>query len=161
MIDKMGWEPVQPFPFSAAREAFAGLTSEDGRVVMHYFLRKADQSLVATVGFGPRSEGAPGTVHGGSILTVLDEALGAASWLAGRPVLTVRLNTQFRKSLPIGANCLIETRLTGERHRLVFVEGTLRGADGVLYAEAQGQFMRLDPATQRRFFGRATILKDS
>jgi acyl-coenzyme A thioesterase PaaI-like protein len=149
-----GWTRVSPFPFSAARAAFAGLTADEGRLELAYYRRPADGALVAVADFGPRAEGAPGLVHGGMILTVLDEALGAACWVAGHPSLTVRLSTEFRLSVPLGARCLVETRVTGARHRLVSAEGTLRGRDGTLYASAEGRFMRLDDATYARLFGR-------
>jgi len=149
-----GWEAVQPFPFAEARGAFAGMTATEDRIVLKYY-RRHDGSLVATARFGPLSEGAPGSVHGGAILTALDEALGAAAWLADRPVMTTRLTTEFRKVVPVGATMLVETRLIRERHRLVLVEGTLSGADNVVYAYADGRFMVLGDAEQRRILGRA------
>ena len=147
------WEAVQPFPFAAARGAFTGMTGTEGRIVLQYF-RRRDRSLVATARFGSLSEGAPGLVHGGAILTALDEALGAAAWLAGRPVMTARLTTEFRKGVPLGATMLVETRLIGERHRLVTLEGTLSGPDNLVYAYADGRFMVLGDAAQRRILGR-------
>ena len=148
------WEPVQPFPFASARGAFAGMTSTEGRIVLKYY-RREDQSLVATARFGTQSEGAPGLVHGGAILTALDEALGAAAWLMGRPVMTARLTTEFRKGVPLGATMLVETRFIRERHRLVLLEGTLSGPDGLVYAYADGRFMVLAEADQKRILGRA------
>ncbi|MCM2303628.1 MAG: PaaI family thioesterase [Elusimicrobia bacterium] len=148
-----GWEEVQPFPFAAARGAFAGMTGTEGRIVLKYY-RREDGSLVATARFGHLSEGAPGLVHGGALLTALDEALGAAAWLAGRPVMTARLTTEFRKGVPVGATMLVETRLIRERHRLVLLEGTLSGPDHVVYAYADGRFMVLADSDQRRILGR-------
>ena len=148
-----GWEAVQPFPFATARGAFAGMTGTEGRIVLKYY-RRQDKSLVATAQFGALSEGAPGLVHGGAILTALDEALGAAAWLADRPVMTTRLTTEFRKGVPLGATMLVETRLIGERHRLVTLEGTLSGPDKTVYAFADGRFMVLGEADQRRILGR-------
>lgn len=147
------WTPVQPFPFAAARGAFAGMTSTEGRIVLKYY-RKHDDSLVATAQFGPQSEGAPGLVHGGALLTALDEALGAAAWLMGRPVMTARLTTEFRKGVPLGAAMLVETRFIRERHRLVLLEGTLTGPDDQVYAYADGRFMVLSDADQKRILGR-------
>lgn len=147
------WEAVQPFPFATARGAFAGMTSSEDRIILKYY-RRHDGSLVATARFGSLSEGAPGLVHGGALLTALDEALGAAAWLAGRPVMTARLTTEFRKGVPIGATMLVETRLIRERHRLVILEGTLSGADGLVYAYADGRFMVLNEADQGRLLGR-------
>jgi acyl-coenzyme A thioesterase PaaI-like protein len=152
------WIRVSPFPFSAARAAFAGPTSDEGKLELAYY-RRPDGSLVALADFGPRAEGAPGLVHGGMILTVLDEALGAACWVAGHPSLTVRLSTEFRLSVPLKTQCLVETRFTGSRLRLAFAEGSLRGRDGTVYASAEGRFMRLTDAAYERLFGRPAQTK--
>ncbi|MBI3565603.1 MAG: hypothetical protein HY079_10440 [Elusimicrobia bacterium] len=85
---------------------------------------------------------------------MLDEALGAAAWVAGHPSLTVRLNTDFRLSVPLGARCLVATRVLKARHGLVTVEGSLRGPEGQVYASADGRFMRLDDAAYAKLFGR-------
>lgn len=147
------WSPVQPFPFAAARGAFAGMTSSEGRIVLRYF-RRPEGALVATAEFGPLSEGAPGLVHGGAILTALDEALGAAAWLAGRRVMTARLTTEFRKGTPLGAQLLVVTRIVASRRRLMDLTGELVGADGTVYAAAHGRFMELSEPQLQRIFGR-------
>lgn len=146
------WIPVQPFPFAAARKMFTGPTSLEGLVALKYF-KRPDGTLAALASFGPLSEGAPGQVHGGMILTVLDEALGAAAWVAGHPVLTVHLETEFRASVPVNAELLVETRITAVRHRVVFVEGGLMGPDGKRYAGATARFLLLDEQARRRILG--------
>jgi acyl-coenzyme A thioesterase PaaI-like protein len=152
------WKPVQPFPFAAARGAFAGMTSSAGRIVLRYFQRP-DGALVATAVFGPLSEGAPGLVHGGAIMTALDEALGAAAWLAGRRCVTARLTTEFRKGTPLNVELLVVTRIVAGRRRLIDLTGELIGPDGTVYATAHGRFMELDEAQQRRILGRAASPK--
>ncbi len=144
---------MQPFPFAAARGAFAGLTADEGRLELSYYERP-DGTLAAVAEFGPRAEGAPGLVHGGMILTVLDEALGAACWVAGHPSLTVRLNTEFRLSIPLATRCLVETRVAAARHGLMAASGQVRCAQGKVYASAEGRFMRLDDAAHAKLFGR-------
>lgn len=148
-----GWKAVQPFPFTAARSAFAGMTDDAGKVVLRYFKRQ-DGALVATASFGPRAEGAPGLVHGGATLTALDEALGAAAWVAGVPCLTVRLETEFRRALPVGTPCLVTTHIESLRHGLADVAGELAGADGTVYARALGRFKRLSDDGVLKMFGR-------
>ena len=148
------WKPVSPFPFALARKSFTGPSTDEAIVSLRYF-QKPDGTLAAVASFGPLSEGAPGQVHGGMILTVLDEALGAAAWLSGRPVLTVRLTTDFRRRVPINTEMLVTARVTRLRHRLVFVEGALFGGDEKRYAGAQGEFLELSEAAQKELFGRA------
>jgi acyl-coenzyme A thioesterase PaaI-like protein len=152
------WKPVQPFPFAAARGAFAGMTSSEGRIVLRYFQRP-DGALVATAEFGSLSEGAPGLVHGGAILTALDEALGAAAWLAGRRCMTARLTTEFRKGTPVGAELLVVTRIVASRRRIIDLTGELIGPTGTVYAAAHGRFMELDEAQQKRILGRSASSK--
>lgn len=147
------WVPVEPFPFAAARKSFRGPTSREELISMSYY-RRRDGIMVALAAFGPLSEGAPGQVHGGMVLTVLDEALGAAAWLAGHPVLTVRLETEFRAAVPVSAHLLVETRILSTRHRLIVVEGSLLGEGGKVYARAKGRFMELDPSAHERIFGK-------
>ncbi|MCX5797047.1 MAG: PaaI family thioesterase [Elusimicrobia bacterium] len=147
------WKPVQPFPFCEARRAFTGPASAQAPVVIDYYQRP-DRSLAAVARFRPATEGAPGHAHGGAVLTVLDEALGAAAWLAGCRVMTVKLATDFRRAVPLGATMLVETRITARRHRMVFVEGEMRGPDAALYAAARGSFLELSPGAHLRIFGR-------
>ena len=147
-----GWKPVEPFPFAGAARPFKGPARDHEMLWLEYFV-KPDGGLVGVASFGPASEGAPGQAHGGAILTALDEALGAAAWHAGHRVLTARLSTEFRKSVPVGAHLLVETRIKARRHRLVVVAGTLQGEDGEIYAGAEGRFVELAPEHDRRIFG--------
>ncbi|MDE2490710.1 MAG: PaaI family thioesterase [Elusimicrobia bacterium] len=147
------WEAVSPFPFAAARGAFAGMTSSEGRIVLRYY-RRPDGSLVATADFGPLSEGAPGLVHGGAILTALDEALGAAAWLAGARCMTARLTTEFRRGTPLGAELLVTTRLLRRRGRVIDLDGELVGAGGTRYASAVGRYVELTAPQLKAIFGR-------
>jgi len=144
------WPEVEPFPFAGARQAFTGSADPQRIIPVRYFRRPSDQRLVALVRFTERVEGAPGQAHGGAILTVFDEALGAAAWVAGYPVFTVRLASEFRKSVPIPSELLVETELYKTRSRLVWVRGELLDKDGTRFASADGQFFKLDERTTRR-----------
>ena len=147
------WIEVEPFPFLEARLPFTGPTRKRDFISIRYF-RRPEGALTAIAYFGPMSEGAPGQVHGGAVLTVLDEALGAAAWHAGHPVLTVRLNTEFRKPVATGVEVLVDISVGQKRHRLLSVEGKLVGHSGEVYAQAHGRFMELDEPSQRRLLGR-------
>ena len=150
------WPEVEPFPFAGARRAFTGRPPAAGKddservIPVRYFRRPGDQKLVALVRFTERVEGAPGQAHGGAILTVLDEALGAAAWVEGHPVFTVRLASEFRVSVPIPSELLVETELYKTHSRLVWVRGELVGRDGTRFASADGRFFKLDEQTTRR-----------
>lgn len=149
-----GWTPIEPFPFREAGHPFAGLLTRDPKFLGLRYFKKPDGALAAVATFGPLSEGAPGRAHGGATLSALDEALGAAAWVAGHPVLTSKLSVEFRRGVPLGAELLIEPRLGSVRHRVVPVTGSLVGADGTLYASAEGRFFELGAAAQVELLGR-------
>lgn len=148
-----GWTPVDPFPFAEAGRAFGGATRDPKFISLKYY-KRPDGSLAALAHFGPTAMGAPGRSHGGATLTILDEALGAACWVAGHRVLTARLTADFRKGVPVPADLLVETSLGKARHRMITASGRLIDAEGVVYAEAEGRFLELGPEAHERIFGR-------
>lgn len=151
---------VSPFPNRTARRTFTGQSLEAERIALRYVTRGPGGPLLAQVRFGAGSEGAPRRAHGGAVLTVLDEAMGAACWSRGLPVLTARLSAVFRRAVPIDVDLLVETALARETSRIIFVTGRLvdaaggrHPAAGGVYAEAEGSFARLRPDQVKATFG--------
>ncbi|OGS00518.1 MAG: hypothetical protein A3G41_06670 [Elusimicrobia bacterium RIFCSPLOWO2_12_FULL_59_9] len=149
-----GWSEVWPFPFWEARRSFTGPAGME-EVGMRYF-KTAEGALVAKIWFGPSAEGAPGRAHGGALLTVLDEAMGAAAWVAGIPVLTARLETAFRRGVPLAVELLAETKLLQTGGRTLRIEGSITDRAGTLYAQANGVFARLTAGQVKTIFSRVT-----
>ena len=131
-----GWEP---FELPPGRSFVYGDTGD--RLRVRYFHRGT--ALRASVWFGPGAEGPPGHAHGGAVAAVLDEALGIAAWAAGHPVVAARLVTDFRRMLPLGTVCTVETTVVSVEGRKVRVTGRLAGADGTVYAEAESLLIDL------------------
>lgn len=87
-------------------------------------------------------------LHGGIATVVLDSALGATASLTvdpmGRaPFLTISLTTAFIAPAIEGAQLTATGRVTGGGRALVFAEGELKDADGILIATATGVFKRV------------------
>ena len=80
-----------------------------------------------------------GIAHGGVICTLLDIAMGTAARLsAGRPVLTLDMQTRF---LAPGRGVLLAEGFVVRGGRSVlFCEAQIRGEDGGLIATASGLF---------------------
>jgi len=74
---------------------------------------------------------------------VLDEAMGAAAWSSGYPVMAAHLETDFRRMLPIGTDTYLEARVERAEGRKVYLTGRIYDDDGETYAEATGLFIRL------------------
>lgn len=144
VVAEPGWRPVEPFRLEGGRGSFVSRDPEGDRLRVSYFQRDSDQRLVGRAWFGPGAQGPPGHAHGGSMASVLDEAMGAAAWLAGHLVVAVQLNTSFRKMLPLGTDALMEAWVERIEGRKVWTRGRLLGEDGEPFAEAEAIFLKLD-----------------
>ncbi len=103
----------------------------------------ATSTFAARSGFG----GWTTIVHGGIIVTLLDEAMAHAAIASGIRAVTARLEVRFRKAAPVGVPLHIEGRLEGRRGRLLTLAATVSDADGTLYAEGRGRFVADDGST--------------
>ncbi len=140
-----GWEPIPGQELSSEHRSFVSGDPEGPRLRVRYFRRQADGALLAKVWFGPEAQGPPGHAHGGSMAAVLDEAMGFAAWLAGHAVLAARLVIDFRNKLPLGQVVIAETAIEKVQGRKVFTRGLLRSADGLVFTEGEGVFVKVSP----------------
>lgn len=89
-------------------------------------------------------QGAPGLSHGGLLACAFDEALGtAAGNLLRKPAVTAKLETDFRRPVPIGSTLYITVRLDGVAGRKVYAsaDGRLDATDGPVAVQARGLFV--------------------
>ena len=88
-------------------------------------------------------QGAPGLAHGGLISAAFDESMGALNWLLRVPAVTGRLETDFRRPVPVGRTLYITAKVTGQRGRKVFTtaEGRLDAPDGPIAVTAAATFI--------------------
>ena len=137
-----GWSSIQTIPHLKPQTTFL---SSDERVTIRYFTRGVEGEIVGFVRFGAGTQGPPGHAHGGSMASVLDEAMGFACWVHDRPVLAAHLEVDFRSPLPIPTIVEVQGRITGIDGRKIAAEGVLTGLDGTVYAQATGLFVMIDP----------------
>lgn len=74
---------------------------------------------------------------------VLDEAMGAAAWMAGHAVVAARLTINFRRMLPLEQEVLLETAVHQVDGKKITTRGRIFGVDGEPYAEGEGLFVVL------------------
>lgn len=89
-------------------------------------------------------QGYPNRMHGGIVATLIDEAMGWAVYGGAAWGATARLNIRFRKPVPLDAPLRVEAWIVRDRARLMELRGELRDASGLLLADAEGTFMKLD-----------------
>jgi acyl-coenzyme A thioesterase PaaI-like protein len=124
------------------------LSGKDGILSARYF-RTEDQTVQAKVDFGPRTQGAPGIAHGGSMAALFDELMGVAVWSTGCLAFSTSLQVHFRKMTPVPNRYLGEARIDRIEGRKVWTKGRLRALDGdTVYAEAEGLYMEMIDRTK-------------
>lgn len=109
---------------------------------LHLQFRVEDEWAVAE--FIPQREhqGYPGYVHGGVVASLLDEAMGWATYGRGIWALTGKLETRFRGIVPTNEVLQVRGRITRDRGRTLDVVAELRDMDGKLLAESKGLLFR-------------------
>jgi acyl-coenzyme A thioesterase PaaI-like protein len=144
VVPEPGWTPVEPFQLEGGRGSFVTGESGGPRLRVRYFRRELDGRLVGRAWFGPGAQGPPGHVHGGAVAAVLDEAMGAAAWMAGHRAVAARLDTSFKRMLPLGADAFLEAWVERVEGRKVHTSGRLLNERGEPFATAVALFITLD-----------------
>jgi uncharacterized protein (TIGR00369 family) len=85
---------------------------------------------------GEYHQGWAGLVHGGIISCLLDEAMSYAALYSGVNSLTARMQTRFKRPLPIDEPLTVTGSVTRKTRRLVEAKAELKLADDTLVAES-------------------------
>jgi uncharacterized protein (TIGR00369 family) len=109
-----------------------------GAIICRYQPREADQ-------------GFPGVLHGGVVVTLLDEAMAWAMWAKSQALgVTAKMETRYRRPVPHGVELVVRAWVTRERGRRLEVEATVSQPDGTVLAESTALFLRLPPEEEAR-----------
>jgi acyl-coenzyme A thioesterase PaaI-like protein len=102
-------------------------------------------SLHGTFTVTDQHQGAPGLAHGGLLTTAFDDALGSLNWLLSSPAVTARLETDFRRPVPVGSTLYIAAEVVGVKGRKVFSRavGRLDSPDGPVALTAAALFLQV------------------
>ena len=108
---------------------------------------------VGWVYFGKGAAGPPQFAHGGTQACILDDVMGATVWAHGFPAVAAELKMSFehmsvRLETPLVVECYIEEKSSGRAQ----LWAGIRGEDGVVATEAEGEFARLPLERLRTFF---------
>jgi len=138
------WESIDPLRIEGGEGSFVSGSTASQTLRVRYFRRRRDAHLVGRAWFGPGASGPPGHAHGGAIAAVLDEAMGAAGWLAGHPVVAAHLEVDYRAMVPLGTDGYIEAWVESVEDRKVRLGSRLEDESHALLAAARGLFVMLD-----------------
>ncbi len=111
---------------------------------LHLHPRRDGDMIVAEFVPGQWHEGWRGVVHGGILMTILDETMAYALFLDGYEGLTARMDVRYRASVQQGDRLRVEARIVGRRSHVMDMNGViLRG--GQVVVEGTARFMILRP----------------
>ena len=100
-----------------------------------------DGSIFAEVFLTEAYQGPPGFVHGGASAALLDEAMGAAVWLAGHTAAAVNLNVDYHHPLPLGSNVTVTARLGEQEGKAIHTSGEIKMSDGEVAVIGKGIYV--------------------
>jgi acyl-coenzyme A thioesterase PaaI-like protein len=121
-------------------------------------IRRVEGGVVGEALLGPAYEGPPGYVHGGMSSLLMDQLLGSAAIAAGLWGMTVRLELDYRRPVPLSTPLALQARVTEAAGRKCVVTGTIATAaapDRTL-VEARGVFVMPRQELHADYFGAIT-----
>jgi acyl-coenzyme A thioesterase PaaI-like protein len=121
-------------------------------------IRRVEGGVVGEALLGPAYEGPPGYVHGGMSSLLMDQLLGSAAIAAGLWGMTVRLEVDYRRPVPLSTPLAMRAQVTEAAGRKCVVTGTIATAaapDRTL-VEARGVFVMPREELRADYFGAIT-----
>lgn len=121
-------------------------------------IRRVEGGVVGEALLGPAYEGPPGYVHGGMSSLLMDQLLGSAAIAAGLWGMTVRLEVDYRRPVPLSTPLTMRAQVTEAAGRKCVVTGTIATAaapDRTL-VEARGVFVMPREEARAHYFGAIT-----
>ena len=90
-------------------------------------------------------QGGPGLLHGGLLMTAFDDALGTAHTQVTRSAVTARMETDFRRPVPVGTTLWLRSRVDAVAGRKVYTSGVayLGELDGEVAGTARALFIKV------------------
>ena len=121
-------------------------------------VRREEGGVVAETSLGLAYEGPPGYLHGGVSGLLMDQVLGDAALAAGQWGMTVRLELDYRRPVPLRTPLVLRGRVLEAAGRKVVVGGTiaLAAEPDVTLVEARGVFVAPRADKQDAYFGAIT-----
>lgn len=121
-------------------------------------VRRADGGVAAEVTLGLPYEGPPGYVHGGVSALLLDQLLGSAAMAAGLWGMTVRLELDYRRPVPLRTPLVLRAAVGERAGRRTGVTGgiALASAPDQPLVSATGVFVHPTAEQAAAYFGAVT-----
>jgi acyl-coenzyme A thioesterase PaaI-like protein len=96
-------------------------------------------------------QGPPGHAHGGSLASILDEAMGFRLWTDDHKVVAAHLEFDYRHPTPLDVPLRVEAVLDRAGSRSYHTSARITLPDGTVTVEGKGVFVELGDEFMNRF----------
>jgi uncharacterized protein (TIGR00369 family) len=141
-------EPLTPFAHSANNRCF-GCGPDNANGLRLEFLLASDSAVVSLPVVPEAFEGHPGYLHGGIIATLLDEAMSKAVRALGHPSMTRKMDVEYLRPVPGGAQLRLEGRVVRSEGRKHWAEAVIADAKETVLAHSKGLFIEIRPEAKK------------
>jgi acyl-coenzyme A thioesterase PaaI-like protein len=142
----------------AFRRVFSPVTGVGSALAPPLVMRPENGGVAGEATLGLAYEGPPSYLHGGMSALFMDQVLGAAAIAAGLWGMTVHLELDYRRPVPLRTPLVFRGRVLEDAGRKAVVGGTiaLAAAPDQPLVEARGVFVAPRPDRQEAYFGAIT-----
>jgi uncharacterized protein (TIGR00369 family) len=81
-------------------------------------------------------QGWPGLLHGGIVMTLLDEAMSNIAYATGQTTLTARMEVTWRQPVKVAEPLVVTAWITRQRKKIIETAGKVTLKDGTIIAES-------------------------
>ncbi|KAK3294808.1 HotDog domain-containing protein [Chaetomium fimeti] len=85
--------------------------------------------------------GHKGTLHGGALMVLLDETMGAAANNQSDYAFTATMHTSFLKPVMLPGPVIVRSRVIRRERRKIYVRGTVEDGEGTIMAESEAMLV--------------------
>lgn len=117
----------------------------DNPIGLHLSFRREDGGARAEFRPRPELQGWDGVLHGGIVLTLLDETLAYAAMFAVGPAVTAEIQARLRRPAPLDETYQLFGTVAKARLGLIQAHATITDSAGQVIAEADAKFMVKTP----------------
>jgi len=115
----------------------------DNPIGLHIAFKLQDGVCTGLFTPGENHVGFHDTVHGGIIFSALDDVMANNLYLQGIKAHTARCEIRYRKTLQVGRQIMLISRIEHERKSLIMLSAEARLLEGdALIADCRASFMR-------------------
>ncbi|KGH48047.1 thioesterase [Modestobacter caceresii] len=141
-----------------ARRVFNPVSGVGNPLAPPLVIRREDDAVVTEVALGLAYEGPPSYVHGGISALMMDQLLGSAAIAAGLWGMTVRLELDYRRPVPLETALVLRAAVRESAGRRTTVSGTiaLAAAPDQPLVEARGVFVTPRPEQAAAYYSAIT-----